>query len=70
MPASRYEYTGGKSADNPVSAKGLPKPWPETMERAILSEGPMLEDEGIHPVGVEKRDDGEADGEGDEHHQT
>ena len=33
------------------------------------SEGPMLEHERIHPVVVEKGNDGEADGEGDERHQ-
>ena len=32
------------------------------------AEGPMLQNEGIHPIGVEKGDDGEADEEGHQHH--
>ncbi len=35
IPARRYEYTGGSSADEPVSANGLPKPCPDAIERAI-----------------------------------
>jgi hypothetical protein len=60
MPASKYEYTGGKSADNPVSASGLPKPWPEAMERAIRPNAQCSRTKGsIHSWYVK----------GDEHHQ-
>ncbi len=70
MPASRYEYTGGSSAEEPVSAKWAAEAVAGDDGPRDQSEGPVLKNKGIHPVAVDKWNDRQSNGERDKNHQN